>query len=380
MKRVLFIRPDSAEDGKIWWCESDSAQVGVLVGGESLHQLSSNALASQVCLLLPASDMVFRHFTLPRQTFCGQATPFSWLAEETLIGDVDELHWTVLRKKGPDVDAVAIDAERLRFWLTQCQLAGLKVIQALPDAILLPETAEGCTAVVLEDSYWLRFPNFSAGNCDASLLPLLLGQNPEQALCAYGVMPESITVTECHEPQHPLVLIQPQWKQCKANLLHGVFDVRVAPGASKGRRWALAGAAGLVVCSFLLPPALSGWLLIQQENQLQDEIIQLYQHHFPHMKHTTNIKYHFGQNLKKEKNGFFMQLDELNKLKQAVPGIQVNSVEYDASGDRITLLVQASQQQALQQFVDKTRDKFAFTLQPVSLQAPWTAMITGTAK
>lgn len=66
---------------------------------------------------------------------------FSWMAEETLIGDVDNLHWTVLHKKGADVDAVAIDADRLRAALTRCQEAGLNVIQALPDAWLLPVTA-----------------------------------------------------------------------------------------------------------------------------------------------------------------------------------------------------------------------------------------------
>jgi hypothetical protein len=29
-----------------------------------------------------------------------QTAKFSWMAEETLLGEVDTLHWTVLNKKG----------------------------------------------------------------------------------------------------------------------------------------------------------------------------------------------------------------------------------------------------------------------------------------
>lgn len=97
MKQVLFVRPDSREGGKIMWCESGSERVEVV---DSLEMLAEHPLATRVCLLLPASDMIFRHFTLPKKV-ASQAMAFSWMAEETLIGDVDNLHWTVLHKKGP---------------------------------------------------------------------------------------------------------------------------------------------------------------------------------------------------------------------------------------------------------------------------------------
>ena len=142
MKKRLFIRPDSREDGNIAWCESASQQVQTLSDMTALNTLASHPLAAHVCLLLPASEMIFRHFSLPKKGPGAQATAFSWLAEETLIGDVDALHWTVLNKKGREVDAVAIDAQRLRHWIALFQQAGLKVVQALPDAWLLP-VAEG---------------------------------------------------------------------------------------------------------------------------------------------------------------------------------------------------------------------------------------------
>ncbi len=137
MKQVLFVRPDSFEGGKIMWCVSGTQQVETVA---SLEALADHPLATRVCLMLPASSMIFRHFTLPKKV-ASLATAFSWMAEETLIGDVDTLHWTVLSKKGAEVDAVAIDADSLQAWLTRCQEAGLTVVQALPDAWLLPVTA-----------------------------------------------------------------------------------------------------------------------------------------------------------------------------------------------------------------------------------------------
>ena len=75
MKQVLFVRPDSREDGKIMWCESGSEQVTTLDTPQALHTLADHPLAARVCLLLPASEMIFRHFTLPKK-MASQATAF----------------------------------------------------------------------------------------------------------------------------------------------------------------------------------------------------------------------------------------------------------------------------------------------------------------
>ena len=190
MKQVLFVRPDNREGGKIMGCVSGSQQVETL---ESLDALADHPLAARVCLLLPASSMIFRHFTLPKKV-ASQATAFSWMAEETLIGEVDNLHWTVLNKKGAEVDAVAIDADLLRGWLSRCQEAGLKVIQVLPDAWLLPVTACGSTLVAQDDGYWLRLSPHVASEMEASLLPLLMQKAGEGEVCCYGEAPAGVDV------------------------------------------------------------------------------------------------------------------------------------------------------------------------------------------
>ncbi|MGX5013697.1 type II secretion system protein GspL [Enterobacter asburiae] len=377
MKQVLFVRPDSREGGKIMWCVSGSQQVEVL---DSLDALADHPLAARVCLLLPASTMIFRHFTLPKKV-ASQATAFSWMAEETLIGDVDNLHWTVLHKKGAEVDAVAIDADCLRGWLSRCQEVGLKVIQALPDAWLLPVTAGGSTLVAQDDGYWLRLSPHVAGEMEASLLPLLMQKAGEGDVCCYGEVPAGVAVDIVQPWQHPLVLIQPQWQACRVTLLHGEFSPKAGNGrAAKGMKVAMA-TAGLLSLGLLLGPRVAmAWMLVQQENQVQQEILQVYQHHFPSMRQQTNIKYHFGQNMKKQTKGVFLQLEELEKARQAVPAMEIDLLEYDAQQNTLTLSVSSQNQTALQTFVNQAGENFDFTLQPVSATAPYTAMIAGKYK
>ncbi|HFQ6849862.1 TPA: type II secretion system protein GspL [Enterobacter cloacae] len=376
MKQVLFIRPDTHEDGNIMWCESGSDQVEQRQGGASLAALAGHALAARVCLLLPASEMIFRRFTLPKKG----SVEFSWLAEETLIGDVDTLHWTVLNKKGREVDAVAIDAARLQYWLDRCADAGLTVVQVLPDAILLPVTEGGSTLVSTDSGYWMRYSPFGACETDAALLPLLLSQQCAGNLVCYGDVPADVQVDEQRAWQHPLMLIQPQWKSCKANLLHGVFS---ATGVQTGFRYAKPALAAMAVLSLglLVGPRIGmAWMLSNQENLAQQQMVELAQHYFPTLRQTTNLKYHFGQNIKKEKKGIFLQLDALEQIKQSLPAVELSEVGYDDTQNQLTLNIRSMDPTALQAFVNKASDTFDFTLQPVSSEAPYTAIITGKYK
>ncbi|MEB6379133.1 type II secretion system protein GspL [Leclercia adecarboxylata] len=376
MKQVMFVRPDSREDAKVWWCESDSQQVMALGGHQALNELATHPLASRICLLLPASETVFRHFTLAKKS---QPAAFSWMAEETLIGDVDNLHWTVLKQKGCEVDAVAIDTDRLEQWLARFDEAGLKVIQVLPDGWLLPTEPGYSTLVPLEESYWLRTASAGACEVDATMLPLLLAKTADPVRC-YGDAPEGVICSETLAWQHPLVLIQSGWKNSRVNLLHGEFGLRADAGAVKKIR--LASAAMALLCVGLLtgPRVATAWLLVQEENLLQQEIVQLYQHHFPSVRQQTNIKYHFGQNLKKQKKGLFQQLEVLEQIKRDVPGMEIERVEYDNTQNSLTLSVKAQDPQQLQNFVQQASGNFAFTLQPISTSAPYTAMVTGKYK
>lgn len=82
----------------------------------------------------------------------------------------------------------------------------------------------------------------------------------------------------------------------------------------------------------------------------------------------------------KTEQGFFLQLEELEKARQSVPAMEIDLLEYDAQQNTLTLSVSAQNQPALQAFVNQTSENFDFTLQPVSTTEPYTAMIAGKHK
>ena len=138
---------------------------------------------------------------------------------------------------------------------------------------------------------------------------------------------------------------------------------------------------GLLSLGLLLGPRITlAWMLADRENQVQQEMVELYQHHFPSMRHQTNLKYHFGQNIKKQPKGIFLQMDELEKIRQSVPSMEITLFEYDDTQGTLTLSVSAQNAQALQEFIHQASTNFDFTLQPISKDAPYTAMITGKYK
>ena len=216
---------------------------------------------------------------------------------------------------------------------------------------------------------------------EANLLPLLMQKAGEGEVCCYGDAPAGVDVDVVLPWQHPLVLIQPQWQACRVTLLHGAFSAKASNGKAARRLNVAMAAVGLFSLSLLLGPRIAmAWMLVQQENQIQQEIQQVYEHHFPSMRHKTNIKYHFGQNMKKQGKGIFLQFDDLEKARQAVPAMEIDLLEYDARQNTLTLSVSAQNQTALQTFVNQASEKFDFTLQPVSTSAPYTAMIAGKYK
>ena len=73
-------------------------------------------------------------------------------------------------------------------------------------------------------------------------------------------------------------------------------------------------------------------------------------------------------------------MDELEKIRQSVPSMEITLFEYDDTQGALTLSVSVQNAQALQEFIHQASTNFDFTLQPISKDAPYTAMITGKYK
>jgi general secretion pathway protein L len=200
-------------------------------------------------------------------------------------------------------------------------------------------------------------------------------------VCCYGDAPQEVQVDERLAWQHPLVLIQPQWQSCRINMLHGEFSGRSASGPRfRHAKKALAAAALLCVGLLIGPRVGMAWMLTHQQNEIHREMTTVAQHYFPTLRQTSNLKYYVGQNISKAKKGIFLQLEALNQIRQSLPSLEINNVEYDETQNQLTLNVKSMDKQTLQDFVARSAETFEFTMQPISGEAPYTAIITGSYK
>ena len=197
----------------------------------------------------------------------------------------------------------------------------------------------------------------------------------------YGDIPPGIEVDEQLAAEHPLVLIQPQWQGCRINMLHGEFSGRSASGPRfRHAKTALAAAALLCVGLLIGPRVGMAWTLAHQQNEIRREMTTVAQHYFPTLRQTSNLKYYVGQNISKAKKGIFLQLEALNQIRQSLPSLEINSVEYDETQNQLTMNVKSMDKQTLQDFVARSAETFDFAMQPISGEAPYTAIITGSYK
>ncbi|WP_029593413.1 type II secretion system protein GspL [Franconibacter pulveris] len=385
MKNALIIRAGSNPEQAVWWWPLGAAdEPAKLAGWAQLSELASHPLANAVCLLIPASEVAFRDFTLTKKGPFAQLPQFSWLAEESLMGDVEDLHWTVVRKVGNEVTAAAINATLFQQMLDACHDAGLQVVKAVPDALLLPFNPDGATFASLEDEWWIRPGEAQATVVSDTLLPAVMARLGEGNHQCYGEMiPAWREAVEPQPWQHPLRLIVPELRARKFTLLHGAFSQQ-ADIKEEVRRWRkpLIGAVVLALLLSLLPQLANLWQIKTQQKAAEASVQALFKAYFPQSSFTSNLKYHFTQQLKTPQRDFFQHIAQLDQLKSAFNDIELGMVRYDAAQSAFTLNVTAPGKARVEAFVNQAKPAFAFAITEEKNAAagkPFSAVLKGEA-
>jgi general secretion pathway protein M len=151
-------------------------------------------------------------------------------------------------------------------------------------------------------------------------------------------------VDELLARQHPLVLIQPQWQSCRLNMLHGEFSGAAPAVRVFATRKGPCGGAALRRPADR-PRVGMAWMLTHQQNEIHREMTTVAQHYFPTLRQTSNLKYYVGQHISKAKKGIFLQLEALNQIRQSLPSLEINNVEYDETQNQLTLNVKSMDKQ-----------------------------------
>lgn len=366
MKEALIIRAGSKPEQAVWWCALGSEEPPArLAGWEALSELAQHPQAKAVCLLIPASDVVFREFTLTKKGLFAQMPQFSWLAEESLMGDVEELHWTPVSKVGNQIVAAAVSMTQMQRWLDACHDAGLQVVKVAPDALLLPLNNDGATFVSLDDAWWIRQDATHATVVSDALLPTVFSRLPEGNHQCYGEMQLAFSASVEPQPwQHPLRLIQPELRVKKLNFLHGPFGQQ-ADIKEEMRRWRkpIIGALVLALLLSLLPQLAIWWQVRTRQQEAERDVQTLFANYFPQSSFTSNLKYHFTQQLKTPQRDFFHDIAQLDQIKSAFSDIEMGAVSYETAKGSFTLHVTGPNKARVEAFVNQAKPAFAFTFE-----------------
>ncbi|PMH46028.1 type II secretion system protein GspL [Vibrio sp. 10N.286.49.B3] len=160
MSEFLTVRLSSEQQAKIQWLVWSTSQQEVIASGEidrwqQLGELTSYAQQRTTIALVSASDVLLTSVDIPP----GGARQFDnmlpYLIEDEVAQDVEELHFSVLRKAAGKADICAIDRQWLQHIISQFKQVNIDIKKVLPDVLALPLPQENQVSAVECDGQWL---------------------------------------------------------------------------------------------------------------------------------------------------------------------------------------------------------------------------------
>lgn len=314
------------------------AQEGSLPADAPAHNLpEANA---ELCLLLPAGLFLFRQVSFSGRQRRSALQALLWQLEDFTLGDVEQLHVTLLHQEGDSHWLAAVEKSVLRQGLARLNAWGLRPRRALPDVLALP----AASAVKLDDEWLVRSGEHEGFTAAENELPLL--QLCPNLLC-HSPLPPGLDAWQHGPLQAPLALLVQGAAHSRCNLLHAEFAFRSSGVTGKLQRLTLALAVGYLL-SFVADPLWSGWQAQRQTAQLQQQASRLYQHHFPDAPPPTQPRRQWAQRIADAETaqtqpGLLTLLAQSRPLLNALPPGATQALGWD--GERLTLSLNTPEQQ-----------------------------------
>lgn len=268
---------------------------------DSAEGLAQIADDKEVILVVPAEEVLLLSVILPKMTRSRamQALPFA--IEDQLTADIESLHMVMGMYQAEKPIPIAVVAhDKMRQWLALLQSWQIEADVVLPLSLALP-CDEGVWHAYLDDMAVVRTSLYEGFACDKqNLSELLVLHSKNQAslpevLHMYchdlytpsSPMPCQIKMT-VQTPEQTIEQLAANLHVLPAlNLLQRPYAPRKRsrmPAMSKTRRAAIYLAAAWMLLLFLYP-TVSYFILAQRVHEIDEQIEQIYRHHFPHSAH-----------------------------------------------------------------------------------------------
>ena len=324
MHAFLFVRPDSFLSSRLWWFTSQDMTPRVLEHPQQLNTLSGHPLAQRVCLLLPACEILCRRFTLPDKKLRDLSSTLTWMAEES-VPEAQDLHWHVMQRSGKRLDAFAVPQAVLQRWLDACSQAGLQVVRAVPDALLLDYHKNMITLAKLDENWLVRYGETEFAEVSPSLLPAFIQQLPAAEIISSDVIPDDIEMkyhVSCRSVWRMMASAPPR----SHNNILTSFTANNNNEKKVNAFLIMAIAYSFII--FFASQLFSLYKLNEIATRAENQAQTLYQRYFPQSRLPHNLKYDFERKAKQQDPGFAQLIQTIDRIKQTSSGMSVTKLEY----------------------------------------------------
>lgn len=351
--------------GKLVWCVPGETPEPVLHELEDYLQpgaLAHLPRADTVCLLLSPEYLCFRRAELPAANYKITPQTLSWMVEDSVTGNGDDLLWTVLGREENTLHLAGIARSALAEMLAAFSVAGVTLTHIVPDGFWLPHVADGWYLCREETRWLMRYDVYKTGVLDETLLRHLLDACPTIPVITSDPLPVDHAGVEYSQDC-------PRWYDADSlsdvNLIQGAFrparPVRQAPLKLK---YSAAAMFGLAAVLFFSLKGFTLWQLHQQKQALVSEGRALWSRYFPGDNRDSNFKFFFASSAKSRHPDVLLLLTQLQEKLQPWPGLTLNQVSYDLDNRRFEASLSANDNGQLTGFMTLSAGEYTVLPQP----------------
>ncbi|MCE1613396.1 type II secretion system protein GspL [Enterobacter ludwigii] len=140
---LLLISLDDSQESMLW-CWGDPTQAFYTKSGEcySAEDFPEELVNSPTVVLLPSLNIVLRNVECPGNPRSVNAEALAYQCEETLLEEVDDLHWVILRREGSCYLIAGYRHADMTRWLEKLPCTRQQIIAVLPDIVAFPWKGE----------------------------------------------------------------------------------------------------------------------------------------------------------------------------------------------------------------------------------------------
>lgn len=354
------------------WSEQELTVIdhGVIENAGELHSLSNIADDHPVDVFVSSAALTLTQVALPKtgQKQALKALPF--MLEETLVDDIDNLHFVIGPREGEKVDVIAVSHEQMQQWLSWLHDANLKPRQLIPDCLALPMAENKWAALHFDDEYLIRTSegvgmSLPGAWLDA-LIPQLIascGETETISVATYSDI--ELPGTESH-PQPfelPLLVLSKGLAQAPVDLLTGAYKPKreISKHLMIWRNVAIV--AGIAIVLSLANKGLNIYQMQSQIADLKAQTTRIYRQAVPSSSRIVNLRSQLGAELKKLQNQggggeFFSMLNNLQTPFLTLPDIKLTGLRFDSKRNEMRMQVSAKSYGQIEQFSELASKTF----------------------